>query len=83
MQRWPPFDQIKLTGRSLRLPVFAEASDREVRRGDGAPWPSFLRRAAETRGVLERRVQLNQQDAARLARYPGWSLPDQEYKESI
>ena len=39
-----------------------------IAKSDEAPWPSFLRRAAETRLVLERRVQLSQQDATRLAR---------------
>lgn len=50
---------------------------------DKAPWPAFLRRAPEPRFFLERRIQLSQEDVARLIREAGLISARPEYKRTI
>lgn len=50
---------------------------------DKAPWPAFLRRPTEPRLVLERRIQLSQQDVARLIRDSGLVTARPEFKRTI
>lgn len=50
---------------------------------DKAPWPAMLRTPPESRPVLERRVQLAQEDVARLVRDSGLAAARPEYKPLI
>lgn len=50
---------------------------------DKAPWPALLRTPPEPRPVVERRVQLAQEDVARLVRDSGLVTARPEYKPFI